>query len=245
MTMIRKTVLVVSVLLVLCAACAGTALGAVDGGTDKVLYVTGTGKITTEPDRAMVSLAVETEDSNVKTAQQANADRMNAVIAALTKAGLTSDDLKTTGYSIYPVREDTGSSILNAKVKYYRVTNTLQVTLKDVSRVGEIIDTAVANGADRTDYISFYVSDEKQEMLRSEVLADAVGTARSDADAVARALGMQITGIKEVSVGSYYPPVAYDRAAYAEMNGASGATTPIEPDTVDITATVSITYLIG
>lgn len=245
MAMEHKAILVISAILVLCAAVAGTAFGAVDGNDDKVIYVSGTGTVTTDPDEAMVSLSVETEHANVNTAQQTNAQRMNAVIDALKGIGITSADLKTTGYSIYPVRDSDSGSILSPTVKYYRVTNTLLVTLTDITKVGAVIDTAVANGADRTDYISFSVSDEKQEILRTEALTDAVRRARSDANAVTAAMGVTIIGVKDVNVGSYYPPVRYDTFAGAEKSMASSVPTPIEPNTVDVTATVSITYLIG
>jgi uncharacterized protein YggE len=227
--------------LVICAAVIGPVTAQNDNG-DTVIYVSGNGKVTTDPDRAIISLAVETENTDVKIAQQENAQRMDRTIAALKALGLTSDDLATTGYNIYSLRDTDSGGVWDTGKPYYRVTNTLMVTLKDINRVGEVIDTAIANGANSVNYISFTLSDEKQKELRAQALEDAVLNARSDADAVAGALGLSIQGVKEVSVGGGYTPMRYDTYGYAE---AAGVPTPIETDTVDVTATVSITYFVG
>jgi uncharacterized protein YggE len=208
-----------------------------------LLYVSGTGKITTDPDRAIVSLAVETQHSDVKAAQNENAVRMNEVINAVRALGIPSEDLKTTGYTISIIRDETEKGVFDREVTYYRVINTLLVELKDIQKAGEVVDIAINNGANRVNYVSFTLSDEKQESLRAEALTDAVNSARNDANAVAGAMGVSITGVKEISVGSPVIPVRYAEMAYDAAP--VGAATPIEPNTIDVTATVSITYLIG
>ena len=235
--------LLLAVLLVAGAALTLPAM-AVDEECDlHLLYVSGTGKITTDPDRAIVSLAVETQHRDVKAAQSENAVRMNEVIDAVRALGIPSEDLKTTGYTISIIREDGEKAVFDREATYYRVTNTLLVELKDIQRAGEIVDTAVNNGANRVNFVSFTLSDEKQESLRTEALTDAVNSARNDANAVADAMGVSITGVKEISVGSPVIPVRYAEAAYDAASIA--APTPIQPNTIDVTATVSITYLIG
>jgi uncharacterized protein YggE len=235
--------LILAILLV-----AGTALTlpvmAIDEECDlHLLYVSGTGKITTDPDRAIVSLAVETQHSDVKAAQNENAVRMNEVINAVRALGIPSEDLKTTGYTISIIRDETEKGVFDREVTYYRVINTLLVELKDIQKAGEVVDIAINNGANRVNYVSFTLSDEKQESLRAEALTDAVNSARNDANAVAGAMGVSITGVKEISVGSPVIPVRYAEMAYDAAP--VGAATPIEPNTIDVTATVSITYLIG
>jgi uncharacterized protein YggE len=235
--------LILAILLV-----AGTALTlpamAIDEECDlHLLYVSGTGKITTDPDRAIVSLAVETQHSDVKAAQNENAVRMNEVINAVRALGIPSEDLKTTGYTISIIRDETEKGVFDREVTYYRVINTLLVELKDIQKAGEVVDIAINNGANRVNYVSFTLSDEKQESLRAEALTDAVNSARNDANAVAGAMGVSITGVKEISVGSPVIPVRYAEMAYD--TAPVGAATPIEPNTIDVTATVSITYLIG
>lgn len=240
----QKIVFIAVILVIFGALITGTAAANTDACDEKVLYVSGTGSVATAPDRATISLAVQTEHENVVTAQQQNALIMASVIDALKAIGLSSEDLETTGYNIISLREDS-DELWKSDITYYRVTNTLVVTLKDLNLVGEAIDTAVEAGANRVNYIAFSLSDEKRLELRSEALTAAVRQARGDADAVAGALGMAVTGVKEVQVAGGYIPLQYADTAFAEE--AIGARTPtpvIEPSTLDVTATVSITYLL-
>jgi uncharacterized protein YggE len=246
MALNEKLALFMAVLLVACTAIFAPGAAQAESGDDRVIYVTGTGTVTTSPDQVEISLAVETEHTDVETAQAQNAARMTEVINALKAAGLTEDNLSTTGYSIYPVYDDepVSSSIRwGDTVKYYRVSNTLLVSLDEIDRAGEIIDIAVASGADRVNYLSFGLSDQKSAELRSEALTRAVQNARIDAEAVTTAMDLTIVGVKEIQVGGPVYPVSY--AETAAYGAAQAVPTPIEPTDVDVTATVSITYLLG
>ncbi|MCK9307789.1 MAG: SIMPL domain-containing protein [Methanoculleus sp.] len=240
--------------MVLCAAVIGnvTAQLPEEESRDKLIHVSGTGKVTTTPDQAIILFAVETEHADVTTAQQENAQRMDAVINALKNAGIPAKDIRTTGYNIIPVTEnnnrpipaDTG--VPDLRIQFYRVINTVEVTLNDVNRAGEIVDLAVENGANRVDRFSFTLSDAKQQQFRSEALTAAVAQARGDADAVAAALGKTIIDVKEVNVGGNYVPMVYDnRLMGMEKAGSSAAPTPLEAGEIDVTASVSISYIIG
>jgi len=233
--------------MVLCAAVIGNVTAQTqEESKDKLIHVSGTGKVTTTPDQAVIVLAVETENADVSAAQQQNARQMDAVVNALKGAGIPAKDLKTTGYNIIPVTEQNEKSFVASKVKFYRVVNNLEVRLNDVSRAGEIIDLAVANGANRVDRFSFTLSDAKQQELRSQALTAAVKQARGDADATVAALGKTIVDVKEVNVGNNYVPMLYDNR-YMSMEKAAGAAvpTPIEVGEIDVTATVSVTYVIA
>lgn len=221
-----------------CAAAATT-----DTANVNVIHVSGSGSVSGTPDRAQVTFAVQTENVNVKTAQSDNAVRMNSVIDALVAAGITKDQMKTTGYSIYPVYQDS-NGLLNQKITTYQVTNTLQVTLKDVNQTGNVIDTAVATGINTVSSIQFMLSDEQALALRTEALKKAVTLARADADVVAAALGVNISGTQSADISQGYTPVVYDNyQAGAAVK--SIAPTPIQPGDVTVTAQVSITYLIS
>jgi Uncharacterized conserved protein len=212
---------------------------------ERVINTQGTGTITTTPDRVEISVAVMTEHTDVKDAQRENAVKMNTVMNALKNSGLTSDDIKTTGYSIYQVTKEEDRIFPGEKrAQVYRVTNTLMITLKDTTKAGDIIDIAIENGANNVNYISFTLSDEKQASLRAEALQEAVAQSRGDADVVAASLGLSVRDVKEVTIGGgYYPPTSrmYDSMMLAA--GMEKAATPIEAGEVTVTATVSVTYL--
>lgn len=221
-------------------------IGSASAADEKLIQVSGTGKVTTDPDLVEVSIAVQTENPDALAAQQENANKMNECISALKASGFTDDELKTTGYSMYSYMTGSDSPFGKDK-KVYRVTNTLVVETDMTDMAGKIVDTAIANGANNVNYISFKLSDEKSQMLRSEALTKAVAQARSDADSVALALGVSIAGVQSVNVGASYSPYTYAESSYKSISVDSAAgmvPTPIQADTVDVTASVSISYLI-
>ncbi len=213
---------------------------------ERLIQTRGTGEVTTAPDRVELSFAVVTEHQDVRRAQTENSVRMNGVMDALKRSGLTSDDLKTTGSSIRQVTRDSDQRLqLDRQTTIYRVTNTLLVTMDDTTRAGEIIDRAIDNGANSVNYISFTLSDELQKSLRAEALELAVAESRTDADIVAAALGLSVRDVKEVSIDAGYSPMTrsmYDMAMPAA--GMEKLETPIEAGDITVTATVSISYII-
>ncbi|MDP3565016.1 MAG: SIMPL domain-containing protein, partial [Methanoregula sp.] len=166
--MFEKRSLFMIAVAMMAMACVGFASAApLDlSSTDKVIHAYGTGNVIGTPDRAQVTFSVETENADVKIAQQDNAQRMAKVIDALVAIGIPKDALKTTGYNIYPVYDDYTKSVFDQKIRTYRVTNTLTVTLHDVSKTGDVIDVAVANGINMANSIQFLLSDEQSQVLR-------------------------------------------------------------------------------
>jgi len=244
--MIKKSSLLIITLVIMAMACTGIAAAApADTGNNNVIHATGTGNVIGTPDRAQVTFSVATENPDVKLAQQDNALRMATVIDALAAAGIPRDALKTTGYTIYPVYEEY-KSIIDQKVRTYRVTNTLTVTLHEVNRTGDVIDVAVANGINQANSIQFLLSDEQSRELRTEALKKAVERARADADTVAGALGTSITGVQSADISGGYSPVLFENYQYQEGNAMmkSAAPTPIQPGDITVSAQVSITCLI-
>ena len=246
--MIEKRSLFMFVLVIMTMACIGVAAAAPSDTTsnDKVIHASGTGNVIGTPDRAQVTFSVETENPDVKIAQQDNAVRMAKVIDALAATGIPRDALKTTGYNIYPVYDDYSTSVLNQKIRTYRVTNTLTVTLHDVNKTGDVIDVAVANGINQANSIQFLLSDEQSQILRTEALQKAVARARADADTVTGALGSAIIGVQSADISGGYSPVLFENYQYRSGDAMtkSAAPTPIQPGDITVSAQVSITYLI-
>jgi uncharacterized protein YggE len=200
------------------------------------MMVSGTGTVTQDPDEAVVYLGVQTQSEDAVTAQQDNARKMVKIIEALKSAGIAEDDMETTSYSLYPVRDydDKEQRIIG-----YIVSNQLKVTIKDINAVGSIIDTAVDAGANEVQSVSFTLSDEKKQAAREKALKNAVQAASSDADALADALGVKIVGPTEVTTsgGSLTTPAVTRESMLVESG------TPIEPGEISITAYVYITYM--
>jgi hypothetical protein len=239
----KPSIAIVTALVLLIAMVAIGTVSAADTTTDHTITASGTGSVIGTPDRAQISLAVETENPDVKAAQAANAAQMTTVMNALTSAGIPKDALKTTGYNIYAVYDDTKIP-LGQKIKAYHVSNTLTVTLHDVNRTGEVIDIGVANGINQANSIQFLLSDEQAQVLRTEALKEATARAAADAQTVATALGVNISSVKTADIGGGYTPVLFQNYARSDSS-AGGASTPIQPGDITVTATVTVTYLIG
>ncbi len=237
-----RTAILITVVLLIAVVSIGNVTAA-EISTDNTITASGTGSVIGTPDRAQISLAVETENPDVRLAQAENSVRMTKVMNSLTHAGIPEDALKTTGYNIYPVYDEIKSPF-GQKIVAYRVTNTLTVTLHDVNRTGEVIDIGVANGINQASSIQFLLSDEQSQVLRTEALKEATMRAAADARTVAEALGVGIASVKSVDIGGGYTPILFQNYARND-SGAGSASTPIQPGEVTVTATVTVTYLIG
>jgi len=206
------------------------------------INVGGTGTISMTPDEAIVHLGVQTQSTDAVTAQQENARKMEKIIKALKDLGISEDDMETSGYSMYPMRNyEKPDPIITG----YAVSNQLKVTVKDIDDVGDVIDTAVDAGVNEIQGVSFTLSDKTRQDAREQALENAVNAARVDADTLASTLDVTIIGPLEVttsggSIKTPYP-VSYDvvdEMAYAE----GAARTPIQPGDVSVTAYVQVIY---
>lgn len=238
----RSLFLLVAGLLLIAAVLTAPASADLLGGDDRTIHATGTGSVIGTPDRAQISVGIETQNADAKVAQQENAARMTQVTSALVAAGFPNDAFKTTGYTIYPVYDTTDKAGSDQKIVGYRVTNTLTVTLHDVNRTGDVIDIAVANGANTANSIQFMLSDEQAQVLRTEALKEAVARAGADAETVASALHVTLGSVQTAEISQGYTPVLYEN--YALDAKSAAVPTPIAAGDITVTATVTVTYRI-
>lgn len=204
----------------------------------KTINVSGQAKVSASPDIAYITLGVITEDKDAKTAQKANAAAMDKVIAAIKTSGVKSDDIKTVNYTIYPKYdyiEKTGSSTING----YSVNNSVSVTVRDLTKTGNIIDAAADSGVNVSSSISFDLSN--YEKYYNDALKNAVLAAKKKAGTVADALGVTLKAPISVSEGGGYSPLR-NYATYDMKAELANAATPIQAGSLEITANVSIVY---
>jgi uncharacterized protein len=222
------------------ATAAGT-----DSAQPSVITSSATGELLVNPDQVEISVGVQTQNPDVKIAQADNAQIMSQVMSALTNAGIPKNDLKTTGYNIYPVYNDNTNPFAQ-NIKYYQVTNTLVITLNDTTKTGDTIDLCIANGANEVNSVAFSLAPDTERSYRSQALTKAVQQTRADADATAAALGVNITGVHDAAIGSSLPPVVYDTSLMSKSFAAGAVpapTTPVSPGQVTVSASVTVSYL--
>jgi Uncharacterized conserved protein len=119
------------------------------------MKVEGKGEIKVRPDIALVNMSVVTENRELSKAQSENAIRMSAVQKSLHENGIPSEDIQTQSYNIIPQYDFIeGKQVFRG----YRVEHSLEVTVREVGRVGKVIDDAVQNGANQVNSITFSLS---------------------------------------------------------------------------------------
>lgn len=209
--------------------------------TPRTITVDATATIEREPERALLTVAVESEAPTAKQASDANADQMARVVAALRQLRISGPNVRTVSYRLEPVyanvdrpRNDSGPRIAG-----YRAVNMVQIRVDTIARLGPVIDGVTAAGANRIAGLSFEL--RNYDTARQAALEQAVADARREAEAVARAAGQTLGEPLEISMNSArpFPQPFADREV---MMSARAAPTPIEGGTLTISATVHIVY---
>ena len=215
------------------------------GPMDKPAYssirVTGEAAVTTKPDQAQIDVGVVTEAKNAQAAATENAEKLDAVLGELRKVLGPGADIKSTSYSLTPMYhypKEGGTPTITG----YSATNVIQVKTNELTQVGKIIDTAAQSSANRIQSLQFTLKDEQAVYIQA--LREAVAKARAKAEAIASALGLKIVRVLSVEEGG---PLS--RPVYAEgmqtRAAAAPVQTPVEPGTIEVRATVTLTVEIA
>ncbi|GAD52797.1 hypothetical protein MBEHAL_1557 [Halarchaeum acidiphilum MH1-52-1] len=199
------------------------------------LDVSASGSASADPDQAVVSVAVTASAASADDARAAVARNASSLHDALTDAGVGSDDVETTAYRVTERTEKTQ----NGTTTHYEAVHAFDVTVDDPSRAGDVLDAAVAGGANRVDGVHFTLSDATRADLRTEAIHDAMDDARSQADAAADAAGLTVSGLRSASVDGGSPPVMYTSAA---ASGSASDRTEIDNAPVSVSVSVQATY---
>lgn len=234
-----KTVLIsVCVLLaVLLSACGTPAAAPAAQPPVRSLNVSGTGMVTIKPDVAYINIGVHTEKATASEASAQNNTDSDAVIKAIKAAGVKDEDIQTTNFNIY--QKDTNDPTTGAKTgSVYAVDNTVSVTVRDLTKLGSILDASVKAGANNVNSIQFDLLDRTKAM--SEARAKAVKAARAQADELAAAAGVTLGNIQSINTSENTPgPVYYAKGAGLTM---ADSAAPISAGTLDISVSVALTY---
>jgi uncharacterized protein len=204
----------------------------------RTLTVSATGMASRTPDRAVLTLAVETFAETAREASAANARQMEQLVAAIRRAGIPQERIRTTGYNLMP--EYDYRERQQPRLVGYRTQNLVLVTSDDVAGVGALIDAAVGAGANRVHGLHFQVRDG--ETARHEALRQAAERARAEAEVLAAALGQRLGPPIAVYTGGAQPPIRPMTERMMSMDAVAVAPTPIEPGALELQASVTIVY---
>ncbi|HII72079.1 TPA: SIMPL domain-containing protein [Candidatus Woesearchaeota archaeon] len=226
-----------------------TAGGSGPGAVQNTISVAGNAELTVSPDEAEIYIRITTDEPTAKRAQEENARLTNTVRDALKKAyDLDDEKIESNSYNLWP-KQTWNPDTREYEDKGFTVQHLLKVTTDDLEEVGNMLDTAVQNGANGVDRISFTLSKDMEDDVRDQALGRAAGSAKDKAESLAMTLGVKLGGISSVSESNFY----YDRYEYAvpamDMAEAGGMaksfSTDISPKDVTVRANVNVAYLIG
>jgi len=199
--------------------------------TDTVT-VNGTGTVTAVPDQAAFSFTVQTKASTAALALTRNGNDTKAVIAAVEAAGVAQADIQTEQVSLDPVQSNDGTSIVG-----YTASDTIDVTKLAIAKAGAVVDAAVGAGA--TDVSGPSLTLSSQDALYNQALKNAVAQAKTKAQALADAAGLNLGGVVTMVEGGGATPLPF------AVGAASSPNTPIQPGTQDVQATVTVTFALS
>jgi hypothetical protein len=214
--------------------------------TGNTITVSDTGEVYAKPDLALTTFSVITEAKTVAEAMSENTKKMNAVIDFVKGQGVEEKDVKTTSFNVYPRYEyqkveteiypyPPGKRVLVG----YEVTQSLEVKIRDMTKIGDIIEGATEAGANQVGDLQFTI--DKQDELKQQARAEAIKKAKEKAEKLAEQLGVKlvrITNFSESGVVPYY--FGLEKAAVPSAGG--GETPQIETGENKIEVTVTITY---
>ena len=211
--------------------------------TQNSISVSGTGDAYGTPDVADLQLGIDVKAGDAGQAiKQAN-DIMNAVRDAVKGKGVDEKDMQTINFNVYPedVTDKTTGQPTGQRV--YHVQNFLNVKVKDITRIGDVIDAGLGAGATNVSGLSFSVQDTSK--LEAEARNRAIADAKARAQQLADGLGVKLGAPIIVTEGIVSPPPPYSAFSTADgKSTASDGTTSVNPGQLQITVQVNISFAI-
>ena len=213
-------------------------VGALSDGT--LLNVSAQAEARRVPDVATISAGVVTQAADGNTAMRQNAEQMAKVMAAIKAAGIAEKDIQTSGISLNPqyrYAENQAPSITG-----YQASNTVNLKVRDITRLGKVLDSLAAQGANQINGPSFQI--DQPEPVYDEARLAALKKAKDRAETYARALGLnvrRIVSISEAGGGGFrpMPMMAMSARGKAEMD------TAVSPGETEVSVSLDVVFELG
>lgn len=204
----------------------------------RTITVTGNGQASIVPDIAYITIGVHTEGADVAEALASNSQQANNVSDSLVALGVEKKDIQTSAFNVYPQQQyGPMGEMLDIK---YMVDNSVYITVRDLSKMGEILNTVVQSGANNINGIQFDVADRSAAI--AEARAKAVENARAQAEELSAAAGAKLGKIQSLSMNTYSNPS--QTVGLKSDASISGGTVPVSAGQLVISVDVYATYLL-
>jgi uncharacterized protein YggE len=209
-------------------------------GGPPTVTVTGHGSVTLPPDTASILIGIDVTNKTLSEAQAAAADQMTAIITALKDAGVDEKDIQTVNYSVYVLRNYDNATGSPTEITGFQVTNQVNVIVRDVDQVGDLLDRVVEAGANNIFGINFYVDDTSGPASQARTLA--VENATEKARELAAAAGLKLGNVVSINESYGPPPQPLPYQVEARDMAQGGAGTPVQTGTTEVSVDVSMTF---
>lgn len=206
----------------------------------RTITVVGDGTVNIKPDVARANIGVEVLRPSVDEAAAENNQVTEQVLAALREMGVADEDIQTSGYSVFSERYSPDGSP-STEVQY-RVTNTVNVLIRNLDNVGEILDASIKAGANNIYGVEFLLDDPTA--ARSAARQMAVENAAATASELAGLTGVNVGRIVSISevIGNNGGFYSNQFTQFSTGVGAAALNTPIEPGQLRLTMQLQVTY---
>ncbi len=208
-------------------------------GPANTVTVSGQATVTSPPDEAVVVLTVENDAANATDAMNATSVQGQQMLDRLKSDGIPDSAIQTSNITLYPVRTydpTTGKETLTG----YRAQNSVKVTLKDAPTVAKVLAAGVETGATLVSGPDWRLKDDSQAV--NNALTQAVANARKKAETLAASAGGSLGEVLVMSEGTVQVPVSPIYQGAGAMDSSKVVEPPVSSGSLDVTATVAVTY---
>lgn len=207
-----------------------------------LLSVSATSDAKRTPNIATISTGVVTQAADANAAMRANAEQMAKVVAAIKAAGIAERDIQTSGINLSPqyrYAENQPPTITG-----YQANNNVNLVVRDLSKLGKILDSLVATGANQINGPTFDIDDKEKDIAFDEARRGAIEKAQARAEMYAKTLGMKVRRIVSVSEGGRFAPPMPMMAMRMEKAGAA-ADTSVSPGENTLSMSLDVVFELG
>ena len=210
--------------------------------TPQGITVVGEGSSAVEPDIAVANIGVQVANADVRAASDEAEEIMNAVIAAIQEQGVAEEDIQTSGFSIFAEFSPAPAVSEQPQTPLYRVSNNVNVTIRQLDQVATILDAAIGAGANNIFGVTVSVDDPSTAAAAAR--AEAIDNAAQKAQDLAQLTGLQLGNVVSVSEiigsrGGFYASTGLAAASQAGLGGGGG---PIAPGQLNINVQLEVVY---
>ena len=239
----KKTMFIIGSLLVgavLLSACGLMEAQGVSPTSERYIRVSGSGEVAVVPDIAYINIGVHSEAEDVSSALEANNTQATKLTEALQAEGIEAKDIQTTSFNVYPqTRYDNMGQPVGTS---YVVDNTVYITVRDLTKLGKMLDSAISAGANNIYGISFDIADKETVLAQARELA--IKDAEAKAQSVAAVAGVTLGQILSIDVST--PTYTQPYYGFGTGKGSGGLETsvPVSAGQIIVSYTATLNYAI-